>query len=239
MRYLVYLDSRQSTGTNPATCNFNLNQTIIGGDRVRVVSFTYANTLFNVVAGLNTLAFDTVTISVPPGFYTFADFTANINAQLMATPAFVANLGGNPAAVTLSAQNNAVWTIGTNQMLGGGLYPSFLLQSGSTFTGNFQTAIFLAAPLGVALTCPALVGPDRFITCYPTQISSPFYVAHVTSAFGTMEPSQPSLQLQYSIPLGRTSINTMQIQLTDPNTARVLTEISQWSILLEISAPLY
>jgi hypothetical protein len=236
MRYLTFLDSRQSTGTNPATCNYNLNQTILGGTQVRVLSFTYANTLHNVISGLNSLVFNTVTITVEPGFYTFADFITNINDQLMADAGFAANLGANPAAVTLSAQNTALWTIGTNGLLGGGLYPTFLLQSGDNYTGDFETSIFLAAPMAVALTCPALQGPDRFITSYPVQISSPFYVQHVSSAFGEMEPSAPSLQAQYASPLGQTSINTMQIQLTDPATGRVLTEVSQWSILLEISA---
>lgn len=236
MRYLVYLDSRQSTGSNAATCNFNLNQTILGGTQVRVLSFTYGNTLRNVISGLNSLVFNSVTITVEPGFYNFADFITNINDQLMADAAFVANLGGNPAAVTLGPQNTALWTIGTNGLLGGGLYPTLLLNVGDTYTADFETGLFLAAPMAVALTCPALQGPDRFITSYPVQVSSPFYVQHVASAFGEMEPSAASLEARYAQPLGQTSINTLQVQLTDPATSRVLTEISQWSILLEISA---
>lgn len=235
MRFLTYLDSRQSTGSSPATCSFNLNQTILGGTQVRVVSFVFANSLYNVVSGLNTLIFDTVTITVSPAFWTFADLLANINAQLMATPAFVAKLGGNPAAITLSAANTALFTIGTNGLIGGSMYPSFFFPAGSTHTANFETGIFLSSPMCVALTSPALQGPDRFITTYPTPVSSPFYLQHVVSGWGEMESSASSLQLQYAIPLGHTSINNLQIQLTDPNTNRVLSEISQWSLILEVS----
>ena len=87
-----------------------------------MLSFSFGNTLFNVVAGENTLVFDTVTVTVPEGYYPFAAFVTYVNTELMADVAFVANLGGNPTAVVLSGSGDeADWTIGTNVLQGGEL----------------------------------------------------------------------------------------------------------------------
>ena len=232
MKYSVYLDSRQSSGARPSCCSFNLNQTICGAVSCTVSSFVFANNLHNVVSGLNTLVFGTTTITVTPGFWSFADLIDDINAQLLATPAFVTLMGGAPGAVALDSQDNAVWTIGTNVLSSGGLYQTFVLTTGTSYTGNFQTLIFLASPQAISLQSSTLQGPERFVTSYSTPITQPFLITHINSGFGEMDGG--ALQVPYTIQLGQTNFNQLQIMLFDPNTNRELTEISQWSILLEI-----
>ena len=236
MKYQVYLDSRSSSGPRPSTAVFQLNQTIINAIQVKVLSFTFANTLFNVVSPFNTLVFSGgFTITVTPGFYDFADFINGINTQMLANAAFVTALGGNPNGITLGAQNNAIWTLGTNVLLGGGLYNTFLLQAGN-YTSNFTTTIFLAAPQAIALTSPALQGAQRFAVTYGVPISTPFFVQHIESGFGDMEPSNSAIELGWKVELSHNNIGEITVLLTDPQNSRELTELSMWSILLEITS---
>ena len=236
MKYLVYLDSRQSMLDQPSRCRFSLNQTIIGAKQYRVLSFTFANTLYNVPAGANQLVFNTVTVSLNPAFYTYSDLITAINAQLMASTGFKANLpNGTTAAVTLNANNTANWTIGTNVLQSGGLYPTFQLLPRVSYTANFTTLIFIAGPMAVALNSGALSGLDRYVTA-GVPISQPFYIQQITSGYGQMESSEPALTLGYTGALSNQNIDTISVQLYDPQSWRELTEMSQWSILLEIVA---
>ena len=81
MRYLVYLDSRNSLGPRPSLCQFNLNQQIVNAKEVRVVSFVFANTFYNVNETNNRIVFDSFTLVVPPGFYTTAQLFNSITGS--------------------------------------------------------------------------------------------------------------------------------------------------------------
>lgn len=236
MRFLVYLDSRRSTGARPSNCFFQLNQPIIGGTQSRLVSFVFSNSLFNVTSENNTLVFSTTTVVIPSGHYSFSQLVTYLDTQLLATPAFVALMGGAPNAVVLSASNTALWTIGTNVLQGGTFYPNLVLQAGTTATGNFETLLFLASPMAIALNSPSIQGPSRFVNSVPQAITSPFYVANVESSFGEMESSSPSLQLQWVCPLSHANVQGLNVVVTDPENGRELTELSHWSALLEITA---
>jgi hypothetical protein len=50
MKYNIYLDSLQSSGTRVSQAVFNLNQQIVNAIQVKVVAFTFSNNLYNVVA---------------------------------------------------------------------------------------------------------------------------------------------------------------------------------------------
>lgn len=236
MRFLIYLDSRQSTGNRPSNCFFNLNQPVINGSQARLVSFVFANSLFNVTENNNTLVFSTTTVNLPAGYYTFSQFVGAINTQLLAAPAFVALMGGAPNAVVLGPNNTATWTIGTNILQSGSLYSNLVLQRAATATGNFATLLFLAQPMAIALNSPSIQGPSRFVNTHPLAVTSPFYVAHIESGFGEIESSSPSLQLQWVTPLSHANIQGFNVVLTDPQNERELTEMSHWSALLEITA---
>ena len=45
VKYVLYLDSRNSTGANNGQCVFALNQSIIGATSCKVLMFTFANQL--------------------------------------------------------------------------------------------------------------------------------------------------------------------------------------------------
>lgn len=237
MRYLLYLDSRQSTGPRTSSCSFYLNQQLVNATALKVISFSFANTLYNVTTLNNTLVFDTLTdtlnVTLDPGFYSFSDLITAINTACLASSPFVSNLGGAPNAVVLNSALQAVWTIGSNILQSGSLYANFLLQPG-TYTGNFTTTIFLASPLAIALQSNALSGPSRFVTCYPQPTTSYFYCQAIQSGYGDVEPANSSIQQRWEIPLSHNNLNTVDVSLFDPATNRELTEMSQWSLILEI-----
>ena len=144
MKYTVYLDSSQSTGVRPSQAQFQLNQPLIGCTKISVLAFTFGNNLYNIVAPYNTLTFNSVTITVPPGYYTFADFISYINTALMASAPFLANLTVETKAVALTSVNQASWTIGANIMTNSPLYDVFSLYAGYNYTGNFQSSIYFS-----------------------------------------------------------------------------------------------
>lgn len=235
MKYQLYLDSRQSSGPRPSSCFFNLNQTINNAIQVKVLSFVFANTLFNVIAPFNTLVFSTVTITVPPGFYAFSDFITYINTAMLASAPFVTALGMNPNGIALSAQNTALWSLGTNVLMGGGLYSTFILQPGN-YTASFDSPIFLAAPQALSLISPSLSGNNsRFATAFGVPISAPFYTQAVGSGFGEMEQPSTSIEMQSKTELNYAQLDQITVLIADPNTGREVSELSMWSLLLEIA----
>lgn len=126
--------------------------------------FTFANNLWNINSGSNTLVFNNGLVTVNPGFYTFQQLISTINTTLLSAPAFVASMGPATDAVTLDSLGRAIRTIGTNVLLSGGLYDTLLLQKGATFTGDFQTGIFIAAPMCISLSSGALSTTTQFVT---------------------------------------------------------------------------
>jgi hypothetical protein len=226
MKFLVGLDSRYSIGTGPSNCRFVLNQQIVDIVRCRLLTFSFANTLSNVVSPNNTLVFDSVTVTLPEGYYNYSAFITAINTQLLASAPFVAAMGGATDAVVLSADDH-------NVMQSGGMLYNFVLSGEQT--GNFISDLFLAIPQSIALHSSNLQGPDRFVTCEPTQISSPFAVLAVQSGFGEMESVDQSNSLQMSTAISHGNLSSLDVIVRDASSYRELTDISHWWCLLELT----
>ena len=238
MRYLVYLDSRASTGQRPSNCFFSLNQPIVNGSRVRVVSFSFANTLFNVDSSNNTLVFSTFTLTIPVGNYTMQNLVDVINQGCLANSAFT-GVAPNPPAVPCiqwhEITQTVQFTIGSNVLYPSSAFAIFQLDPNNAagYFENFSCNIFLASPWAIALNSPSLVGNEtRFVSC--NRISTPFYVQHIESGWGEVETANNSLQMNYSATLSHANINQLNVVVTDPYSNRELEEISAWSCLLEI-----
>lgn len=235
-KFQLFLDSRTSTGPNPSQCVFELNDAIVGAVECRVLSFTFANTLFNVQAGANTLIFNTpTTVVIPPGNYSATALATYIDSVLLATPAFVANMGGAPDAVVL-VNDQLSWSIGTNVLTGGTFYPSLVLQQGTSLTGNFVTDLFLAIPLALGLHSTVLNPSDRrFIGVAPQQMSNAFYTHVIASGFGQMEPTLPAIARKERFQLSSLCISRLDVAIRDSTTFALLPEMNHWCLLLEFT----
>lgn len=234
MKFFVYLDSTQSTGTRPSSSLFNLNQPIVSMMQMKVKSFTFGNTLHNVVSPYNTLVFNSTSLTLPEGYYTFSELIDYINTALMANVLFTANLTVETHAVVLDSENSAVWTIGSNILqITSGMYKTFVLNPYRTYTGNFQSNIFLAQPMAIALTSQALQGSaSRFITTADQRITNPFFICPVTDPFGSIQ--SPQFDLDFTLAFSNNSLNQFDLVLFDPATGRELVEVGHWSLILEI-----
>jgi len=237
MRYLLYLDSRNSTGPRPSQCTFNLNSPIINASQVRVASFVFSNTLFNVDSSNNTLVFSTMTLTIPAGYYTAANLISYINAQCLANPTFNGPPSPPSSPCIQIVGTEVQWRIGnTNTLLPCSAYSIFCLDPTMTYTGNFWSNLFVAGPWALALNSPSLAGSSRFVNAVPNQISSPFYVHHIQSAHGEIESSATSVELQWATPLSHANVQQLAVTINDPHSSRELTEIGPWSALLEVLA---
>lgn len=234
MKDRIFLDSRFALGQIPSTCGFPLNHQIVNAKQVKVMSFSFANTLYNVSSLNNTLVFNLLTVTLPPAFYSFSAFVTAINTALLANGPFVAAMGGAPNAVVLNTDNTASWTIGTNTLQGGTLYPNLVLAAGNSYTGNFVTNLFLACPQAIQLESSSLQGSDSRYSACNASISNPFAIFVIESAFGQMESVGQSNQLLESTQLSNSNISRLDVVLRDASTLRELSEISHWCCLLEI-----
>lgn len=236
MKYLVYLDSRNAPGFRSSNCIFNLNQPIVNASRVRVVSFVFANNLYNITPQNNALVFDTFTLVIPVGHYTQTQLLAYINAQCAANAAFQAAHPTNPCVWEDDIDKSIlIWNIGDQSLRPTSL---FLMEANPTVFGYnhvFGTGIFLGSPWAIALNSPTLQGTTRFVNAVPNQISAPFYVQHIQSANGQIESSDASINMQYAVPLSHANMQQLHVILSDPYLNRELTEIGAWSCILEVT----
>ena len=75
--FQLILDSRTRTSNNVYNATFQLTKPISRVNKVRVKHVQFANTLYNIGDGENTLVLSTgVSLNIPPGFYIPAEFVA-------------------------------------------------------------------------------------------------------------------------------------------------------------------
>ena len=235
MKYCVYLDSTQSTGTRPSSSTYNLNQSVIGMQSLTVKSFMFANTLYNISSSNKQLNFDSTLLTIPEAFYTFSQLIKYIDDALMNSIAFTSNLTTEMHAVVLNADNSLTWTIGNNILLKTStMYDNFLLNQYITYTGNFLSSLFLAQPLAIALQSNALQGSAmRFVTSANISITQPFWIVPVTSGSGEMQ--DPAYDLDIQIQCSNINLSQFDVLLYNPSDNRELKEINHWCMILEIT----
>ena len=235
MKYCVYLDSTQSTGTRPSSSTYNLNQSVIGMQSLKVKSFTFANTLYNISSSNKQLNFNRTLLTIPEAFYTFSQFIEYIDDALMNSIAFTSNLTTEMHAVVLNADNSLTWTIGNNILLRTStMYDNFSLNQYVTYTGNFSSSLFLAQPLAIALQSNALQGSAmRFVTSANISITQPFWIVPVTSGNGEMQ--DPAYDLDIQIQCSNINLSQFDVLLYNPSDNRELEEINHWCMILEIT----
>jgi hypothetical protein len=227
------LDSRSSTGVSTSHVRFDLNQTLVNCHLLKVLSFTFGNSLYNFVAPFNVFQFNSTSLTVPEGYYNFADFINYVNNALMNDVLFTANLTIETAAITLNDENEADWTIGSNVLLPTStVYSTFVLNPELSYTGDFHSEIFLCSPLAVALLSPNLQGENRYVSVSTNPIIGPFWVHEIRSPFGYLEFQKNDLV--QTTQMSRNNISSFEIVVLDAMNQRELYEISNWVLLLEI-----
>jgi hypothetical protein len=158
-----------------------------------------------------------------PGFYTPAALVSELDSI-------------TGVSVSLNPVNNdLLWDLGTSFIDTDAttLSETLGLQRGADYTGTFTTKLFLASPMNIDFICNQLTSTYNVYTGQQRQRTQPFVSVPVTSGFGSMVVYAPSSL--YNIDLMGTNIGQLDFRVCDSMTGRELSELSHWSIELEIT----
>jgi hypothetical protein len=221
--FVVLLDSRsRDDGSSIYAPTFHLTKPICNVSHVRVKCVQFANTLFNVREGHNTIGLVGGVLGiVQPGYYTPSELTTVIN--------------GLSIGVTLAYDGSMLqWNVGTGtiDVTNSTLRTTLELQHGQTYTGTFQTRLFLASPMNVDFICSELQtsyysysGRERATNTQPL-VSVPVLSGHGSMSFFLPTTLTP-------LDTGGLSFAQLSFLLCDSWTGEPLTDIGHWSMQIE------
>ena len=131
--FQLILDSRTRTSNNVYNATFQLTKPISRVIKARVKHVQFANTLYNIGDGENTLVLSTGTLIIPPGFYTPTELVALLHAICVVTYN-AGKLNWTLGAVSITTQSTTMREI-------------LCLTLNTTYIGTFNTQLYLASPL--------------------------------------------------------------------------------------------
>jgi len=221
--FVVLLDSRsREAGSSIHAPTYYLTKPICGVSHVRVKSVQFANTLHNVRDGHNTIAVvDGLTGIVPVGYYTPTELISTVN-----------NLS---IGITLAYNGSMLqWDLGGKSIdvINSSLRTTFELQPDQTYTGLFQTRLFLASPMNVDFVYAELqtsyysyAGRERSTNRQPL-VSVPVLSGHGSMSFFLPTTLTP-------LDTGGLSFAQLSFLLCDSWSGDPLTDIGHWSMEIE------
>ncbi len=220
--FQLILDSRTRTSNNAYDACFQLSKPISRVHSVRVKFAQFANTLYNVAPGENMIVLSTgVSLIMPPGFYTQTEFITLLQTICSVTY----NTG--KLSWTLGAVSIVVADTTMREVLG--------LTPNTTYTGTFNSRLYLASPMNLDFSCSEITDTQGYIVYSGRERAmnnQPFLSIPVTEGYGSMCFYSP--HNMYDIKMGNGSLSQLDFLLCDSNSGRVLTELSHWSMLLEV-----
>jgi hypothetical protein len=219
--FQLILDSRTRTSNNAYDACFQLSKPISRVHSVRVKFAQFANTLYNVAPGENTIVLSTGTLIMPPGFYTPTEFVALLQTICSVT------YNAGKLSWTLGAVSIVVAATTMREVLG--------LTLNTTYTGTFNSRLYLASPMNLDFSCSEITDTQGYIVYSGRERAmnnQPFLSIPVTEGYGSMCFYSP--HNMYDIKMGNSSLSQLDFLLCDSNSGRVLTELSHWSMLLEV-----
>ena len=219
--FQLILDSRTRTSNNVYNATFQLTKPISRVNKVRVKHVQFANTLYNIGDGENTLVLSTGTLIIPPGFYTPTELVALLQAICVVTYN-AGKLNWTLGAVSITTQSTTM-----REILG--------LTLNTTYTGTFITQLYLASPMNIDFISSQITDTNGYIVYSGrdrTMNTQPFFICPVTEGYGNMCVYSP--YNMHDIQIGNGSLSQLDFLICDNNSGRVLKELSHWSILLEV-----
>ena len=222
--FRVLIDSRtRLPGTTHANAIFSLSRAISNVSQVRCRNFVFTNSLFNVAEGNDTLVLSSGTFTATHAFWSPADLVTAINGAAIG------------CTLTLNLTTNVIsWACGANTINVDDttLKEALGLQENQTYTGNFDTQLFLASPINVDVICPQLQSGRVVYSSNQRREDTPIISVPVTAGFGAMVLYEPASLPSWHV--GGSTIGMLNFNITDSWTGRELSELGPWSLQLEI-----
>ena len=229
MTRFLHVDSRRRNAKSTTSrAEFDMPVHIRGLHQFRVKYFSFCNQLYNIVTGSNDTLVTGSTSTIPQGYYTHAQLVAAIDALV---PGILTAGPGGALKWTLGAATIDVVNTTMRDVLG-------LSDRQNTFTGTFTTYANLATPQSVCLYSPQLVGPERERVVHAglaQHTLQSFLNIPVTAPHGSVDTYMSDTESPILLDKqGHAELSKLQILVVDPSTERELTEIGNWSLLLEL-----
>lgn len=230
----IYIDCRSRDSGNPAYCQFILNRPLHDVKSIQIKSLSFANTIYNIDEYNNKLRFRDVMLGffieyeivVPPGFYTPALFVETLNALMMAQR--------GDTSVTLKDQHTLTWSLSGYKMVGGSM-SDVIGQYQPTLSGQFSTPLNLSSPSAIAVICKEAQTSEQQIVTHQNGVGlTPMLLASLQRGYGHVEVYEP--QTPYREHFSIRTTDRLSFILQDPRTGRILSEITSWSLILEVTS---
>jgi hypothetical protein len=148
--FQLILDSRTRTSNNVYNATFQLTKPISRVNKVRVKHVQFANTLYNIGDGENTLVLSTGTLIIPPGFYTPTELVALLHAICVVTYNAGKLNWTLGAGVSITTQSTTM-----REILG--------LTLNTTYTGTFITQLYLASPMNIDFISSQITDTNGYV----------------------------------------------------------------------------
>ena len=237
----VYIDSRSRASGIPASSQFVLNRSLHSLSQIMIRSFSFSNTIYN-IDDYNNKLFVTdggnsgAIIVLPPKFYTTGEFVQHLNTKIKEFVISVDGLGSIPLGTgdMLSSINNTlVWNLPGRYMLTGGSMSDVVGMYQPFLRGRFETPLTLSSPQAISVICREVQSSTENINVQKNNIGyTPLLICSLQKGYGSLEVYEP--QTPYAERFDIRDTDRLSFLLSDPRTGRIPTEITSWSLILQI-----
>ena len=226
----VYIDSRSRATGTPANASFILSRGLHGLSQIHIRSFSFSNMIYNIDEFNNKLMVasntTTITIILPPKFYTTSEFVTALNQQIL--------LLHMTEGTMVTLQNNTLtWTLQFGYRLLGGSMSDVIGMFLPSLSGTFETTLTLSSPQAISVVCREVQSQAENITVQKNLIGfTPLLITSLDKGYGMLEVYEP--QTRYIENFSVRDTDRLSFLLCDPRTGRILSEITSWSLILQI-----
>ena len=232
----IYIDSRSRATGIPASSTFVLNRSLHSLSQIHIRSFSFSNVIYNIDEYNNQLMIsdghsNNANIILPPKFYTTSEFVIALNQQIRAFVLlqFPSSVGGD--AVTVR-NNTLVWTLRAGYRLTGGSMAD-VIGMYQPLAGTFETPLTLSSPQAISVICKEVQSQSENINVQKSFIGfTPLLICSLEKGYGNLEVYEP--QTRYIESFSIRDTDRLSFMLCDPRTGRILSEITSWSLILQI-----
>ena len=236
----IYIDSRSRTTGIPATSNFILNRSLHSLSQIHIRSFSFSNVIYNIDEYNNQLMIsdghsNNATITIPPKFYTTSEFVTVLNRQILtfAYSQFPSSSGVVLGDMLIAKNNTLLWKLLTGYKLLGGSMTDVIGMYQPILEGMFETPLTLSSPQAISIICKEVQSQSENINVQKNAIGfTPLLICSLEKGYGNLEVYEP--QTRYIENFSIRDTDRLSFILCDPRTGRILSEITSWSLILQI-----
>ena len=136
--------------------------------------------------------------------------------------------------VAVSVQNNTLmWNMRFGYRLLGGPMSDVIGMFQISLTGTFETTLTLSSPQAISVICREVQSQAENITVQKNLIGfTPLLITSLDKGYGLLEVYEP--QTRYIENFSIRDTDRLSFLLCDPRTGRILSEITSWSLILQI-----